>query len=242
MTVYPTTEFNTDPDSLLSEYFSVIRFHAETLLKRLPRTIEIEELINAGVVGLLEGAHRFDPGMGVDFKTFISFRVKGAMIDFLRSHDWLPRTLRGAATDIQKVMAELERLHGRPASEEMIADALGISLEEYRKRLQQVHQMSVISFDDLPTHDDEDANQVFNLVAADASYEPERRVALVEFVEALASGIARLPDREKVILTLYYFDEFTMKEIALIMNLTESRVSQIHSQLVLRLRSLMGLD
>jgi len=240
---YETSDvFEYTPESLLEEYFGVVRYHVDRLAARIPRSVETGDLVNAGVVGLLEGAARFDPNRDIDFKTFISYRVNGAIIDSLRSNDWLPRSLRGAASEFQKVMLLLEGRFGRPAQEEEIAAELGLSLEEYRKRLQQVQQMSLVYFDDLPSFAEEEADSVLDMVACDSSQEPEHRTGLVEFVGLLAEAVTRLPAKERIILTLYYYEEFTMKEVALIMNLTESRVSQIHSQLVLRLRALMHLD
>lgn len=234
--------FDYTPDSLLEDYFSVVRYHVDRLAARIPKSVEVGDLVNAGVVGLLEGAERFDPDRDIDFKTFISYRVNGSIIDFLRSNDWLPRSLRGAASGFQKVMLLLEGRFGRPAREEEIAEELGMSLIEYRKRLQQVQQMSLVYFDDLSTFSEDDVDSVLDMVASDSSQEPEHQTGLAEFVEILAEGVARLPAKERIILTLYYYEEFTMKEVALIMNLTESRVSQIHSQLVLRLRAMMHLD
>jgi len=234
--------FEYTPESLLEEYFGVVRYHVDRLAARIPRSIEVEDLVNAGVVGLLEGAARFDPGRDIDFKTFISYRVNGAIIDFLRSNDWLPRSLRGAASEFQKAMLLLEGRLGRPAREEEIAAELELDLEEYRKRLQQVQQMSLVYFDDLPSYAEEEIDSVLEMIASDASREPEHQTELVEFVELLAEAVSCLPAKERIILTLYYYEEFTMKEVALIMGLTESRVSQIHTQLVLRLRALMHLD
>ncbi len=232
-----------DPEELLRTHMPMIRHHAEQLLRRTPASVELEDLVQAGVVGLLDAASRYDPEKGVPFGAFASFRVRGAMTDFLRSMDWMPRALRDAAKDVQEAMRALEQKLGRPASEEEIAAYLGVSIEEYRERLTSVRAMSVVSFDDLPVRNEEgDLLDVLETIAGDPHDEPERQIALAEFTEALARAIEALPARERVLLTLYYFEELSMKEVALILGVTESRVSQLHAQMVLRLRAHLGLD
>jgi RNA polymerase sigma factor for flagellar operon FliA len=210
-------------------------------MRRTPDSIEFDDLINAGVLGLLDGAQRFDHSRDVQFKTFVSYRVRGAMVDYLRAYDWMPRGLRDHAKQLQGAFQELEQQYGRPAEESEIAEHLGISIAEYRDRLNQVRYMSVIHFDDLPATDNEDEYSVLETLEADPLLTPESQNMMQEFVHQLADAIAALPKRENVLITLYYFEELTMKEIALILGLTESRVSQLHSQMVLRLRALMGL-
>jgi len=230
------------PDELLEEYLPLVRYHADQLMRRTPDSIEIDDLINAGVLGLLDGAQRFDHSRDVQFKTFVSYRVRGAMIDYLRAFDWMPRGLRDDAKQMQGAFLELEQLYGRPAEESEIAGHLGITLEEYRGRLNQVRYMSVIHFDDIPVSTcDDDEYSILETLEADPLLTPESQNTMLEFVQQLADAISQLPQRENILITLYYYEELTMKEIALILGLTESRVSQLHSQMVLRLRALMGL-
>ncbi len=242
MNAAPTYDMAPTPDELLEEYLPLVRYHADQLMRRTPDSIEIDDLINAGVLGLLDGAQRFDHSRDVQFKTFVSYRVRGAMIDYLRAFDWMPRGLRDAAKQMQGAFLELEQLYGRPAEEAEIAGHLGITLDEYRGRLNQVRYMSVIHFDDIPisTHDD-DEYSILETLEADPLLTPESQNTMLEFVQQLADAISQLPQRENILITLYYYEELTMKEIALILGLTESRVSQLHSQMVLRLRALMGL-
>ncbi|RLL52886.1 FliA/WhiG family RNA polymerase sigma factor [Mariprofundus sp. EBB-1] len=231
------------PDELLEEYLPLVRYHADQLMRRTPDSIELGDLINAGVLGLLDGAQRFDHSREVQFKTFVSYRVRGSMIDYLRAYDWMPRGLRDSAKEMQGAFMELEQLYGRPAEEQEIADHLGINLHDYRERLNQVRYMSVIHFDDIPMHNsDGDEFSILETLEADPLLTPESQNTMLEFVQQLADAIHQLPKRENVLITLYYYEELTMKEIALILGLTESRVSQLHSQMVLRLRSLMGLN
>ncbi len=232
-----------DPDALLAEYLPLIRYHADQLMRRTPDSIELDDLINAGVVGLLDGAQRFDSEREVQFKTFVSYRVRGAMIDYLRAFDWMPRGLRDSSKELQRALLELEQLHGRPAEESEIAIHLGVSLDDYRQRLDQVRTMSVVHFDDLPSiHGEDDELSVLEVMSSDPDLMPENQTAMNEFIVHLAQAIEKLPKREAVLLTLYYYEELTMKEVALVLGLTESRVSQLHSQMVLRLRGILQLD
>jgi len=242
MNAVPKYDLTPTPDELLEEYLPLVRYHADQLMRRTPDSIELNDLINAGVLGLLDGAQRFDHSREVQFKTFVSYRVRGAMIDYLRAFDWMPRGLRDHAKQMQGAFLELEQLYGRPAEEAEIATHLGITLDEYRGRLNQVRYMSVIHFDDIPVSgQDDDQYSILETLEADPLLTPESQNTMLEFVHQLAEAISGLPKRENVLITLYYYEELTMKEIALILGLTESRVSQIHSQMVIRLRALMGL-
>jgi len=229
------------PEELLEEYLPLVRYHADQLMRRTPDSIEIDDLINAGVLGLLDGSQRFDHSRDVQFKTFVSYRVRGAMIDYLRANDWMPRGLRDQAKQMQSAFAELEQRYGRPAEEEEIAEHLGLTLDEYRNRLNQVRYMSIVHFDDLPVSSEDDDFSILETLEGDPMLTPESQHSMMEFVHQLAGCIEQLPKREHVLITLYYYEELTMKEIALILGLTESRVSQIHSQMVLRIRAMMGL-
>jgi len=242
MSVLPQYESRPTPDELLEEYLPLVRYHADQLMRRTPDSIELDDLVNAGVLGLLDGAQRFDHSREVQFKTFVSYRVRGSMIDYLRAYDWMPRGLRDHAKEMQGAFMELEQVYGRPAEEQEIADHLGIKLGDYRERLNQVRYMSVIHFDDIPMHSsDGDEFSILETLEADPLLTPESQNTMIEFVKQLAEAIGALPARENVLITLYYYEELTMKEIALVLGLTESRVSQLHSQMVIRLRSLMGL-
>ena len=231
-----------DPEHLLEEHLPLIRYHADQLIRRVPGSVEIGDLINAGVLGLLDGASRFDDDRNIQFKTFISYRIRGAMIDYLRTLDWFPRSMRDTAKELQQALDILEQRHGRPAEEKEVADYLNLSLKEYRDRLAQVRGVSIVYFDDLPIANGDEPVEMLEALSDDHSNVPEQHAAMFEFVEQLASAITKLPMREKVLLSLYYHEELSMKEVALILGLTESRVSQLHSQMVIRLRSLLGLD
>ncbi len=239
---YQKEQVPENPEQLLEEHLPLIRYHAEQLIRRVPGSVEIDDLINAGVLGLLDGASRFDGCRNIQFKTFISYRIRGAMIDYLRALDWFPRSMRDTAKELQQALNILEQRYGRPAEEKEVADYLNLSLREYRDRLAQVRGVSIVYFDDLPLTNGDEAIEALEILSDDSGNVPEQHAAMFEFVDQLASAITRLPMREKVLLSLYYHEELSMKEVALILGLTESRVSQLHSQMVLRLRNLLGLD
>lgn len=231
------------PEELLEEHLPLIRYHANQLIRRVPDSIEMNDLIDSGVLGLLDGASRFDASRGNQFKTFISYRIRGAMIDYLRAFDWLPRGLRDTSKELQQAMVVLEQQHERPVEEADVASYLGISIGEYRNRLMQVRSLSIVYFDDLPSlHNDDDIPNIIDSISGDPELMPDSCLELHDFTQKLARAITSLPQREKVLISLYYYEELNMKEIALILDVTESRVSQLHSQMVLRLRSLLGLD
>lgn len=232
-----------NPEQLLQEYLPMIRYHADQLMRRTPSSIELDDMIDAGVLGLLDGAQRFDASKDVLFKTFAAYRVRGAMIDYLRAFDWMPRGLRDTSKSLQGAFQALEQRFGRPAEEQEIAEYLEMDIETYRQKLDQVRSMSVVYFDDLPSvRGEEDDLHVLDILASDQSYEPEHQTAMGQFVEKLAEAIDQLPKREMILLSLYYYEELTMKEVALVLNLTESRVSQVHSQMVMRLRAYLKLS
>lgn len=233
-----------DPEALLEEYLPMIKYHADQLMRRTPASIELDDMIDAGVLGLLDGAQRFDTSKDVLFKTFAAYRVRGAMIDYLRAFDWMPRGLRDTSKALQAAFHKLEQRYGRPAEEKEIADFLELDIESYRQKLDQVRSMSVVYFDDLPSVSNagEDELHVLDMIAGDASLMPEHQTAVGQFVDKLAGAIESLPQKEAVLLSLYYYEELTMKEVALVLGLTESRVSQVHSQMVMRLRSYLSLS
>ncbi len=232
-----------DPDALLKEYLPMIRYHADQLMRRTPASIELDDMIDAGVLGLLDGAQRFDTSKDVLFKTFAAYRVRGAMIDYLRAFDWMPRGLRDTSKALQGAFHALEQRFGRPAEEKEIADFLEMDIDTYRLKLDQVRSMSVVYFDDLPVvGSNDDELHMLDILAGDESLMPEHQTEVSQFVEKLALAIDELPLREAVLVSLYYYEELTMKEVALVLGLTESRVSQLHGQMVMRLRGHLQLS
>jgi RNA polymerase sigma factor for flagellar operon FliA len=223
-----TAKGKMDKDTLIREYLPIVRRQALALQVRLPSSIELNDLIQAGVVGLLDCVDRFDANMGASFATFASQRIRGAMIDELRSRDWLPRSARRNARAMETCMRRLEQQLGHPPSEREIASALAMSLEEYQQLLNDINSGHLLPLEEL--------------MEAGQEVEPSDGRALFEEVSQqqmrhrLIAAIDTLPERERKVLGLYYQEELNLKEIGAVLGVTESRVCQIHSQAVARLR------
>ena len=215
----------------LADYLPMVRRQALALQVRLPASIELDDLIQAGTVGLLEAMQRFTDGQGATFATFASQRIRGAMLDELRSRDWLPRSVRRNARAIDETVRRLEQEKGRPAEESEIAAALDMSMEEYRRVLSDTNSGELLPFEDLMAEGGEARLEKRATESPFAQLlDDERRELLIEAIEAL-------PEREKMLMALYYQESLNLKEIGAVMGVSESRVCQLHSQAVSRLRA-----
>lgn len=219
--------------SLISEYLPMVRRQALALQVRLPASVECDDLIQAGIVGLIDAYDRFDATQGASFSTYAGQRVHGAMIDELRSRDWLPRSVRRAYRSVEQAMRTLEQRLGRPACEREVAEHLDMSLNEYRRLMGDANDGLFSSYQE-ESDDDVLASSIDpGLSPFDT---PEAAVAEDATRERLKSMIGQLPEREQMLLALYYQEELNLKEIGGVMGISESRVSQLHSQAVARLR------
>mgnify|MGYP006289333973 CR=1 FL=1 len=232
-----------DPDTLLERFGEVVYYHAERLVPRLPNGLEKGDLLSAGMVALIQAARSFDPSRGVQFRTFADYRVRGAMIDEMRRIDWMGTETRRRAHLLEEAFTFLEQQKGRPAYSEEVADHLGVSQEEYFRLLSEVRGMSLLSMEDLELPDgDLPGPGVADMLYRGEGSEAARLLELDEMLETLAAGLEELPERERLVLILYYYEELTMKEVGHVLEIGESRVSQLHTQAVLRLRGRLGLD
>lgn len=239
---YSTVDPN-DPDSLLSDFGDVVYYHAERLVPRLPNGLERDDLLNAGMVALIQAAAKFDPSRGVQFRTYADYRVRGAMIDEMRRADWMGTEMRRRAHALEDAFATLEQKHGRPAHAEEVANFLGVEQDEYFRLLNEVRGISLMAIEDLELPDgDLPGQDVSDWLHRGRDSEAFENLELDEVVENLAAALEELPQREKLVLALYYYEELTMKEVGEVLQITESRVSQLHTQAVLRLRSRLGWD
>ncbi len=206
------------------------------LMTRLPSSVQLDDLLQAGMIGLLDAARNYDGSKGASFETYAGIRIRGAMIDEIRRGDWVPRSVHRNTRRISEAIDTVEQLHGRDAKDAEVAEQLGVSLDEYHSMLNEAACGRVVGIEDLGVSDDvlsgepedeEDSNKAFSGLAKE------------RFQQALAEGISHLPEREALVLSLYYDEEMNLKEIGQILSVSESRVSQIHSQAMHRLRARM---
>lgn len=224
-------------DRLIMEYAPLIRFIAQKIAVRLPSNIELDDLISAGVIGLMDAIEKYDPSRDNKFKTYAEFRIRGAILDELRSQDWIPRSIRDKAKVIDRKLIQLESELGRVVSEEEMAKALGVSLEEYHDLLSQTRPVSLLSIDESPTFSDYDKKSILNILEGCKLANPFNQLNIKAVKTIVAGAMEELPERQKMVLSLYYYEELSLKEIGQVLRVTESRVSQLHAQAVQRLRA-----
>lgn len=229
---------NKSTEELIFEHLPLIKYLAGRFAGRLPASLDQEDLVVAGIIGLIEAAQRFDPSRNIQFKTFAEFRIRGAMLDELRNLDWVPRSVREKAAKLEKAMIELENRLGRPAEDEEIAKELGISLEAYYRLLEEVKGITFVDIEALKRKiEDLQEDDLVELLPDSGENDPFDKLGLKELGEALAQAISELPEKERLVITLYYYENLTMKEIGKVLGYTESRISQLHSKALLRLRA-----
>jgi len=226
-------------ERLILHYSPLVKFVAGRVAAGLPQNIEQSDLVSYGIFGLIDAIDKFDPGRGYKFETYAISRIKGAIIDELRSLDWVPRSVRARAREIEKANAKLEhRLQRAPTDEEM-ANELGISIEEFQDALLQISNSTVAALDELWTVSDSSGDQVslLDTLTDESAPDPAAVMDQTDLKDRVADAIARLPEREKLVVALYYYENLTLREIGEVLGVTESRVSQLHTKAVLRLRS-----
>lgn len=217
-------------NELLTQYMPLVRRQALTLQVRLLTSIELDDLIQAGMVGLLEALGRFDATQGATFATFASQRIRGAMMDELRTRDWLPRSVRRSARAVDSAVRQLEQLLGRAPEENEIAQHLEMPLSEYQQLLNDTNSGQLLPFEELVADGGEPVSNELGNSPFEQLLDGQQRQTLIEAIEAL-------PEREKLLMALYYQEELNLKEVGAVLGVTESRVSQLHSQAVSRLRA-----
>lgn len=205
----------------------------------LPSHVDEGDLISYGLIGLIGSIERYDLDRDIKFETFAVSRIKGAIIDELRSLDWVPRSVRSKARDVEKTHSELENRLGRAPTEEEMAQKLGVSVDDFRNTLLEIANSSVLALDDLWTVADPDGGQVslLDTIRDPHAVDPEEAIDTVELKDRLAEAIESLPDRERLVIALYYYETLTLREIGEVLGVTESRVSQLHTKAVLGMRS-----
>ena len=224
-------------DQLIMDYAPLIRFVAQRIAARLPSNIDIDDLISAGVIGLMDAIEKYDPSRDNKFKTYAEFRIRGAILDELRSQDWVPRSVRDKAKRIEKTYAELEQKLGRTVTDQEVSEALGVNLEEYYDIMAKVKAVTLLSIDELTGPNQNDKKSLLECLENVGSKNPFTQLKSKGVRELLVKNIEELPEKQKLVLSLYYYEDLNLKEIGKILEVTESRVSQLHTQAVEKLRS-----
>jgi RNA polymerase sigma factor for flagellar operon FliA len=224
-------------EQLLLQYLPLVRRVAGRMLGTLPRCVRMEDLISAGVVGLLSSLENFDPTLGIKFETFAMNRIRGAMVDSLRELDWVPRSVRQKARLLEKTIEELTQRLGRPPEDTEVAERLQVPIEEYLRMLDEVNVTVLLSLDDTFPNQHGDGTPLADVATDPLAPSSHDRLEEAELRRLLVENLKELPEQEKLVLALYYYEELTFKEVGEILRLTESRVSQIHSKAILKLRA-----
>ena len=226
---------------IINEFAPLIKYIASRIAIRLPPHIDLNDLINAGVIGLIDAIEKFDASKQIKFKTYAEFRIRGAILDELRSMDWVPRSVRQKARKVEDTIARLEFTLGRPARDEEVANEMNIDMDSFYRLLSETASVSLLSLDDLGEDDtDLSRRNLLEYIIQDERDWPSHKLRYAEVSTMVAKAIQSLPEKERMVISLYYYDELTMKEIGHVLKFTESRVSQIHTKAVLRLRSKMN--
>jgi RNA polymerase sigma factor for flagellar operon FliA len=226
-------------ERLVVAYSPLVKYVAGRMASGLPSHVEEADLISYGLLGLIGAIERYDPDREIKFETFAVSRIKGAIIDELRSLDWVPRSVRARAREIEKVHAQLENNLQRAPTEQEMASSLDMDLEEFRDALLEIANSSVLALDDLWTVADPTGGQIslLDTIRDPTAIDPHQEVDATELKDRLADAIESLPDRERLVIALYYYENLTLREIGEVLGVTESRVSQLHTKAVLGLRS-----
>jgi RNA polymerase sigma factor for flagellar operon FliA len=224
-------------DKLIMEYAPLIKFIAQKIAVRLPSHIELDDLISSGVIGLMDAIEKYDPDRDNKFKTYAEFRIRGAILDELRAQDWVPRSVRDKAKLLDRTIVNLEAETGRSPSDEEIAEKLEISMEEFYDLVNQVRPVSVLSIDEANTFSNVDKMSILNLLESCKLNNPLNQLKVKSIKNVVTGAIEDLPERQRLVLSLYYYEDLNLKEIGKILRVTESRVSQLHAQAIARLRA-----
>jgi RNA polymerase sigma factor for flagellar operon FliA len=221
-------------DHLLAEHMPLVKRLAHQMKAKLPPSVEVDDLVQAGMIGLLDAINRYEENHGAQFETYAVLRIRGAMLDELRSNDWMPRSTRQNMRKVEQAMATLQQQLGRPPSESEIAGSLKLSLADYQEMLGDSGGHQLVYYEDF--HDEDGNDSWLDRYAVDEE-DPLRALLETDFRQAVIDAIDSLPPREKILMGLYYEEELNLKEIGAVMGVSESRVSQLHSQAVGRMRT-----
>lgn len=236
---YKETGSKVAKDKLLVEYAHLVKYITQRLAVNLPKSVDRNDLISAGIMGLIKAVETFEPERGFKFETYAGHKIRGAVLDDLRALDWVPRSIRQKSRDLQKVFVKLENELGRAPYDDEVCEELGISISEYEELLAEVTPTTIISLEEALPDRNSDSKEIriIDQVEDPGSSNPLKELGYSEVKSILKESIANLPEKEKLVVALYHYEELTLKEIGVVLDLTESRVSQIHSKAILKLRT-----
>lgn len=232
------TPTNSSREKLVIEYAPLIKYIAQKIAARLPANIELDDLMSSGVIGLMDAIEKYDASRDNKFKTYAEFRIRGAILDELRAQDWVPRSIREKAKTLERTYLKLEQEKGRQATDEEVCEDLKISQSEFHELLNQVKSVALLSYDDVSNFSKADKRALHGY--GDSSTKaatPFNEINVAALKKALANAIKDLPEKQRLVLSLYYYEDLNLKEIGKVLDVTESRVSQLHTQAVLRLKA-----
>ena len=228
-------------DYFVMKYAPLVKYVAGKVSMGMPQNIEFDDLVSYGTFGLMDAIGKFDPARGIKFKTYAMTRIKGAIFDELRSIDWIPRSIRQKAKQVDMIVSELENKLGRTVEEEEIAQEMGISGDEFQSLLNKLSGTSMLSLNEIwYLGDDSDELSILETLEAPESLNPDVLIEKEEIRDFIIEAIQKLPDKEKKVIVLYYYEDLTLKEIGEVLEVTESRVSQLHTKAIMRLRGRLG--
>ena len=226
-----------EKEELIKSYLPLVRKVVHRLSGRLPKDVDVKEMLNSGIIGLVDALEKYDPSHETNFATYAQFRIRGAILDSFRSQDWLPRSLRFKSHKIQEAYHKVEQKLGRPATDDEVAAELDLKTEEFQKLLGDVGNIVMLSFEELGFGHGEERCGDTEWMPNTSSYDPLKNILGGERVSLIARALDRLPEKERLVISLYFYEELNLKEIGEILEVTESRASQIRSRALFRLKN-----
>ncbi len=236
---YIETKSKSAKDKLLVEYAQLVKYTAHRMAVNLPSSVQVDDLISSGIMGLIKAVEGFDPGRDVKFETFATHKIRGAILDELRSLDWVPRSIRQKSRTLQRTYAKLENDLGRIPYDDEVAAELNISIKVFEEMLSDVTPTTIMSLDESRSDGDGESKQlkIMDIIEDPQGTNPLKEMGFDETKRILKESIMGLPEKERLVIALYHYEELTLKEIGEVLSITESRVSQIHSKAIIKLRS-----
>lgn len=223
-------------EKIVEQFLPRVKYYASKYTISLPPELSVEDLVSAGIVGLLEAIERYDPSMNATLSTFADFRIRGAIIDEIRSMQWASKDARKRLEEVRRVYSELERYLNRSAADEEVAQRMNITLDELYKTLSTANTMNMLNLDDLGVGSEGESLDILECISKEDEKDMLDELHLKEMKQTLGRAIDELPEKERLVVTLYYFEELTMKEIGRILDISESRVCQLHGRVLIKLK------